>query len=268
MTLQKIAKTMALGAAASSWSTTASASYLYLFQPSGGGAIGYFQSTVVPDTGSSPGGVAQFCSNTGGRCSVTFNDAYNGVSDQVDLYGPGITGGYDYYQGGAFTTPGFYDSQVGLFPTSLALIKLPDYQIGSFLYVVTFGSAALAYLRPIAIPDNSYTAGGDAFFCANTSRCSIAFNDAYNGVSDQVDLYGPGITGGYDYFAAGAFTNPGTYASQVGLFPATLTTIRLPDAFAQAVPEPATWALMIVGFGTVGVAMRRRPKVSTTVGFA
>ena len=29
-----------------------------------------------------------------------------------------------------------------------------------------------------------------------------------------------------------------------------------------SVPEPATWAMMILGFGVVGSAMRRRPKVS------
>lgn len=35
-----------------------------------------------------------------------------------------------------------------------------------------------------------------------------------------------------------------------------------------AVPEPATWAMMIVGFGSVGGAMRRRSSVKTSVRFA
>jgi hypothetical protein len=35
-----------------------------------------------------------------------------------------------------------------------------------------------------------------------------------------------------------------------------------------AVPEPATWGMMILGFGVVGGAMRRRPKVRTTVAYA
>jgi hypothetical protein len=34
---------------------------------------------------------------------------------------------------------------------------------------------------------------------------------------------------------------------------------------AAAVPEPATWAMMIMGFGLVGAAMRRR---TATVRFA
>jgi hypothetical protein len=37
---------------------------------------------------------------------------------------------------------------------------------------------------------------------------------------------------------------------------------------ATAVPEPASWGMMIVGFGAVGFAMRRRSKVRTTVAYA
>ena len=35
-----------------------------------------------------------------------------------------------------------------------------------------------------------------------------------------------------------------------------------------AVPEPATWALMMLGFGGIGYAMRRRPTVSARIRFA
>ncbi|MEP2101127.1 MAG: PEPxxWA-CTERM sorting domain-containing protein [Parasphingorhabdus sp.] len=37
---------------------------------------------------------------------------------------------------------------------------------------------------------------------------------------------------------------------------------------APAVPEPATWAMMIGGFGLVGGAMRRRRKMTTKVSYA
>ena len=35
----------------------------------------------------------------------------------------------------------------------------------------------------------------------------------------------------------------------------------------SAVPEPASWAMMLGGFGLVGAALRRRPKVHTTLSF-
>ena len=37
---------------------------------------------------------------------------------------------------------------------------------------------------------------------------------------------------------------------------------------ASAVPEPATWAMMLVGFGIIGFAARRRQSVKTTVAYA
>lgn len=41
-------------------------------------------------------------------------------------------------------------------------------------------------------------------------------------------------------------------------------------AFAQsvdgigAVPEPASWAMMLIGFGSIGIALRRRRQIART----
>ena len=40
------------------------------------------------------------------------------------------------------------------------------------------------------------------------------------------------------------------------------------SSLAAAVPEPGTWALMIFGFGAIGVAMRRRSMQNVNVGYA
>ena len=42
-----------------------------------------------------------------------------------------------------------------------------------------------------------------------------------------------------------------------------LAQVRL-GGMSAAVPEPATWAMLICGFGMVGMSMRRRQKVSVT----
>ena len=39
-------------------------------------------------------------------------------------------------------------------------------------------------------------------------------------------------------------------------------------AVTTPVPEPATWAMMLLGFGAVGYAMRRKAKVNTRIRFA
>ena len=44
--------------------------------------------------------------------------------------------------------------------------------------------------------------------------------------------------------------------------------VRATSNAVAAVPEPATWGLMVIGFGGLGFAMRRREKVATRVRFA
>ena len=43
----------------------------------------------------------------------------------------------------------------------------------------------------------------------------------------------------------------------IGLTDADLGATFVNQAFAASVPEPAAWALMIAGFGLVGIALRR-----------
>jgi len=42
----------------------------------------------------------------------------------------------------------------------------------------------------------------------------------------------------------------------------SMSTAQIMGKFAASVPEPATWAMMIFGFGIVGAAMRRRTRVA------
>lgn len=45
-------------------------------------------------------------------------------------------------------------------------------------------------------------------------------------------------------------------------------TLTVTEQAAAAVPEPATWAMMLAGFGMVGFGLRRRSTVKTTVSYA
>lgn len=62
----------------------------------------------------------------------------------------------------------------------------------------------------------------------------------------------------------------GDSLNQVGTrtFAATINYDFSIDAATPAVPEPATWVMMLAGFGVAGRAMRRRPKARAKVGVA
>ncbi|WP_238941224.1 PEPxxWA-CTERM sorting domain-containing protein [Sphingomonas beigongshangi] len=85
----------------------------------------------------------------------------------------------------------------------------------------------------------------------------IIFDGSYRGAYDTSDTMF-GLPAGFNVGRySGACTAPRSAPEDTcGSASYTLTYNYTP--FAAAVPEPATWALMILGMGAVGFAMRRR----------
>ncbi len=68
-------------------------------------------------------------------------------------------------------------------------------------------------------------------------------------------------TGAFDNFSF-AYTRAGTPIDLIEI----IDNIEYTPGIAAAVPEPATWGMMLVGFGIVGGAMRRRQRTSVSFG--
>ncbi|MBY0583667.1 MAG: PEPxxWA-CTERM sorting domain-containing protein [Sphingomonas sp.] len=124
------------------------------------------------------------------------------------------------------------------------------------------------------------TSGFTAISTSNADNVSSPpFGIFFSGV-DCTTACGPGYAGGYagdlsftvsaasPLSIASLGSNNGVYFTsdlinergKTGNVGATIAT--------SAVPEPATWAMMLVGFGGIGAAMRRKPKVTTRIRFA
>jgi hypothetical protein len=103
--------------------------------------------------------------------------------------------------------------------------------------------------------------GNQASHWKEAAGCSVGF-----GIMDPTFCFGQtGVVTGADLAAFDAMgwnlrENALTYAN-------TSTSQIYTNYFATQVPEPATWAMMIAGFGLVGGAMRRR-RTSVSVSYA
>lgn len=86
-----------------------------------------------------------------------------------------------------------------------------------------------------------------AFNASNVLVASIGENQSFPVTNALLSLSGLGIVR-VDFSSNGGINGP------------TLTNLTF-DSIRGGVPEPASWALMITGFGLVGGAMRRRKSV-------
>jgi hypothetical protein len=130
---------------------------------------------------------------------------------------------------------------------------------------IGIGSGA-SNLGTFAYSQNVCTAGGGAVVGAfEFDFGTSSFSGLLDGVSilrepgfaDQFFTYV--LTGGTGRFsgATGSFTNVGTVDNRDG--PPSRLSLNFEGFIdAPAIPEPATWAMLIAGFGVVGAASRAR----------
>lgn len=70
-------------------------------------------------------------------------------------------------------------------------------------------------------------------------------------------LFNYTISGGTGRFAGGTGNFIGAGTADVRNAPPSIVSLNF-----SAVPEPTTWAMMLVGFGMIGLGLRRRPRLS------
>ncbi len=153
-----------------------------------------------------------------------------------------------------------------------SFVSYGDHTTGEGLYLV--GNAATTPGTPV------YTSSSIAIVAGKTYTFGGFFSNAYPDSPAQIDFLvsldgGPATSIGSYTIAAGAgvwnaasFTfYSGTATSAVLSFVDLNTAgggndFGIDDITLTAVPEPATWGLMIVGFSLVGFAARRRTAVT------
>ena len=136
------------------------------------------------------------------------------------------------------------------------------------------GGAQDPFSNPAGTPYLSVLGGGTATITFDKLMKSISFDwgsiDTYNTLTitlaDGTTHNIPGNPGGGDqhsalnngrYFAVW----DGTNAIKSVTFASSSNSFEVDALSGSAVPEPATWAMMITGFGLAGAAIRRRRNI-------
>ncbi|MEN2785530.1 NF038122 family metalloprotease [Sphingomonas qilianensis] len=153
----------------------------------------------------------------------------------------------------------YSDDPTGIAPGTGATL---DLAVGGTKYFSIDGGQTALFGNTMST--GSYNGDGrQASHWKDTAGCQVG-----NGLLDPTFCFGQeGVVTALDlaaYDAMGwnlsvdALANGGSYLA---------TTGDIYQQFAPAIPEPATWAMMLAGFGMIGGSMRRR-KIRTTVSFA
>ena len=145
--------------------------------------------------------------------------------------------GLGYWTGGTLTS-----HQVGIWSSSGTLlasgtVSAADPLLGNYRY---------DSIAPLLLGAGNYVIGGEFF----------------NGLLPS-DL--AGVTTAPNFTWTGDRQSPGSFAfpteSYLTYGDQGIALVNFSIAQTNAVPEPATWAMMLIGFGGIGVSLRRRKRV-------
>jgi hypothetical protein len=184
---------------------------------------------------------------------ITFDD----LSGDGGVIANGYSGlnwsNFGVYDGRDFGASGYVNGRVSGLNTAYNQGGTPASFSAASAFTLNSGSFTGAWSNGLIISVVGLVNGAQAYsdnFTVNTAGPSLHTFDWTNLSS---------VT-----FSSAGGTNAGFNASGNQF---VLDNLTISSAVA-AVPEPASWAMMILGMGAVGFAMRRRKNVNTTVRFA
>ena len=141
------------------------------------------------------------------------------------------------------------------------------------------GMVAYGSVSNLAMTVSGATTGNGSF---STNSFSTFFFQTPSALDFSRELVGQTLSNGRTFGQAGQYGLAGDFnffgngvTSPFAFTPFTLATTRSGERMiltslisATAGPEPASWAMMIAGVGAIGLALRRRAKIRTTVTYA
>jgi hypothetical protein len=95
----------------------------------------------------------------------------------------------------------------------------------------------------------------DSVVCAISAACDGATTTFITGTAGDIVVGG---SFGSGYLLVGGQTLPFFHSPQAAAFALRANQLTFTSSQGGVVPEPASWAMLIIGFGLVGAAMRRR----------
>ena len=149
-----------------------------------------------------------------------------------------------------------------------ATVRYDFTALSSFDFGSGFGqiTGSFSYLAPTFIVPDATIPVGSLLSCTYNSTEGPATCADQNFLNDVVPgnetiAFGGNTVGGgigvYYYFDSTAFSTLGVHDTVV------FGTAQQGQLTVSSAPEPATWAMMLVGFGGLGAAMRSRRKLAS-----